>query len=304
MKFQLPADLSYAAISELPLMIPNSGKSMAFDVANVDDSEISTMLLGEAERAPARVVIRVAGGCKGPIKAKMPVLFGYFAKGCVFEANGVQHVFQGYCFSGGTDTNAVTNVPAYLARIFNCISGSTTPRTARMGIDTGVTGGVTVDSYGTGLDTKQHAAMVVQEDVKEVLSWSGDLRVYISFMKSCMRHGFKCAVTICNGGDVTLDEALLALLNGIPIIIIQGTERSADRLATAHLEGKWKELFEESFNTEGRELNVELGKRDYVDQINFSDLVRIAKFDENLEDLGASTFAKAHYELGLLTPVS
>ena len=263
------------------------------------------MLLGELERAPSRVVVRDAGGCKGRIKDLMPTLFGYYARGCVYESESQQYVFQGFRFSGGTDIAAVTNVPGYLARIFPCISGSTTPRTARMTLRSGEKGGgVTVDKYETGLDAAQHSTMVIQENVRDVLTWSGDLRSYIRFMKTAGKHGFNAAVTVCNGGDITIDEALLALLNGIPVVVIDGTERAADELAVAFRNETMRDLFITSFDTDGRELSDELDDREAVDSIDFQSLVRIAKFDESLNDLGASTFAKAQFDLGLLTLVN
>ncbi len=283
-----------------PLVIPNNS-AMFLDVANATDRELDHLLLTELERAPARVVVRDAGGCKGRIKDLMPLLFGFYANGCRYEENGTLYTFQGFRFSGGTNTNAVTNVPAYLARLYPCISGSTTPRTARM---TASKTGVTVDSYGTGLATGQHSAAVIQENVKDVLTWSGDLRSYIRFMKLAMKHGSKGAVTVCNGGDISIDEALLAWLSGIPVVLLEGTERAADTLVTAFRAGNLEAEFLKSFDTDGRELSDELDRRDAVSKIDFPKLTRVAKFDDKLPDLGAESFARAQYELGLLTPVA
>lgn len=89
-----------------------------------------------------------------------------------------------------------------------------------------------------------------------------------------MKHGAKCAVTVCNGGDISIDEALLAWLAGIPVIVLQGTERAADTIVEAFNAGKLSTLFDQSFDSEGRELREDTDNRDTVSRIDFAALCK------------------------------
>jgi len=200
-----------------------------------------------AKEGLAREVVRIAGGCKGLSAAFQANLLPYFVEAFkVVDAEGkTVREFTGTAFSGGTANvdaagmikdDMVTNVPAALAAVYNCLAISTTPRTADMALD-GRTGGVVVDGYGGRIDYRQHAAMVVQQNPADVLDWNGDLDVYLGLLEGWKMVGFKTAVIAMNGGDVTREEIYGALKRQIATIVVRDSGREADAFIAAFEKG-------------------------------------------------------------------
>lgn len=216
----------------------------------VSDGQTAPMaFLSMVLKAKAREVFRIAGGCKGlPPEFQGDNLLKFFEERCklVDAAGQTTREYKGTAFSGGTanadketgelKNDMVTNVPAHLCRVYECVAISTTPRTAEMALDPRA-GGVVVDGYGGRVDHRQHAAMVFQADPSKVLDWDGDLNLYLGLMEGWQSAGFATAIIVMNGGDVTRREIFQALQRRIPVVLIEGSGRECDGFIKAFRDG-------------------------------------------------------------------
>ncbi len=248
--FQLPPDseLAFADIVKRPLVIPRLEKHSYLDVVSPSDYAAATdALLTLGKQAPANVIIRFAGGCKGFEPKDVDELMKFLLKGFV-SSDGLRH-FQGSVGSGGTqdfnkdgiESVMITQVPIVFAKIFDAVAWGSTPQTHRLRISE--EGGVLVSKYGAQLDARGHLNIVTHESAYGNQGWNGDVRWYLSAMAKMINEGHKGGVPVVNGGDVTLDEALLALSLKIPVILVDGTGRAAEQLVKASQDGQIRELY-------------------------------------------------------------
>jgi hypothetical protein len=241
----LPADLSFKGVMQSPLKIAPPEKSPYLDFVRAADRPTAIeKLLDIAALAPSNVNMRWAGGCKGFSPEQVESLFKLVAEGSV-SLDG-QRTYQGAVGSGGTmdfdkdgaESVMICQVPYYMARLFDCVAWGSTPQTYRLRMDQEREGGIIVSKYGAHLDYRGHMNIVTQNDMSEPLQgWDGDVRLYMDALGEFAKRDYKVAVGVVNGGDVTKDEALLALTKNIPVIIVEGTGRAADELATAFKAG-------------------------------------------------------------------
>jgi hypothetical protein len=220
------------------LIIPRESNDGAFfDVlrtgSTTDRTAYLQLLLDLISKAPSKAVMRVAGGCKDLDQGRVEALFKFVANGCV-STDGIR-TFQGTVTSGGTralnddgtEKSMVTQLPPYLGRLFECMSASTTPVTGRMRHGEK---GIFPSKYAATLDRRQHSTTIVSKDPLQFLGWDGDVRIYMEALEVLMKQGYPVSLPVINGGDITKDEALLALSKHIPIILVKGVERGSDEL--------------------------------------------------------------------------
>ena len=231
--------LSVNDVLKRPLLIPTAEGGSWLDIVRQGDRAAAVeLLLDLCSRAPAQTVMRWAGGCKGFTPEMVEQLFAFLASGTV-SADG-KRCFQGAVGSGGTmqfdadgaESYMICQVPYFLARLHPCIAWGSTPQTYRLRLDE-AKGNLIVSKYGNPLDHRGHGNVLTQHDATHFQGWDGDVRWYMEGLQTFARRGFKVAVGVVNGGDITIDEALLALSKGIPVVIVKGSGRAADQLADA-----------------------------------------------------------------------
>ena len=298
--FRLPQDLSFDSVIKNPLLIPPAEKDAYFDIVRDGDKAKATeLLLHLSQNAPSEVIMRWAGGCKGFTPEQMAGMCPFVAEGSV-SVDG-NRIFQGTVGSGGTmdvrddgsNPLMVCQIPVYLARLFPCVAWGSTPQTYRLRL-AGDGGGVRVDKYSSHLDHRGHENFLTQDDLTNFQGWNGDVRWYIETMAALMRHGYKGALGVMNGGDVTLDEALLSLSKGIPVLIVEGSGRAADTLAQHAKAGTLASLYADSYK---RGL-LDPAKDAIPSKAEFSDLARVVDFKN------PKTLSIEMDDLGLLTAYS
>lgn len=250
-KVQLPADLSFNSVMKNELVI-SAETSRWFDmIRNGDKAAATEYLLDLCKLAPQPVIMRWAGGCKGFSPADVEKLFEFVAKGSISEDGS--RCFKGAVGSGGTmdfnkegqESVMICQVPYYMARLFPCVAWGSTPQTSRARFDDN--GQVIISKYGAHLDHRGHMNILTQDDATHFQGWNGDVRWYIESLASFAKRDYKVAVGVVNGGDVTMDEALLALAKGIPVVVVDGTDRVAKVIADAFRAGTIADLYEEAF---------------------------------------------------------
>ena len=255
---RLPEDISFQAVMKMPLKIPVPGKNPTLDfVRDGDRAAAVELLLDLCQKAPDRSVLRWAGGCKGFTPEMVDDLFSFVAKGSLSPDQ--QRSFRGAVGSGGTmdfakdgsESVMITQVPYYTARLNDCVSWSSTPQTFRASLDADRQGSLIVSKYGAHLDHRGHMSILTQNSASSFQGWDGDVRLYIEAMESFAKRGFKTAVGVVNGGDVTKDEALMALSKNIPVILVRGTQRAADELIAAEeavdSDARFETLYKEAY---------------------------------------------------------
>lgn len=249
----LPEDLSFKNVIKRSLVIPNPNGMSWLDIVRTEDKAYAIeLLLDLTDNSPSRVNMRWAGGCKGFSPEDVENLFQFVAKG-MLSLDG-QRCFQGAMGSGGTmDINEdgeesvmVCQIPYYVARLTPCVAWGSTPQTFRLRRHED-SGNPVVSKYGAELDTRGHMSILTQDSATSFQNWNGDVRWYIGALESFARRGYAVAVGVVNGGDVTLDEALLAISKNIPVILVEGSGRAADQLAKAYQEGTLASLYTEAF---------------------------------------------------------
>ncbi len=299
----LPEKLDFKSVMTGPLVIPRSeGHSWLDVIRTTDQADAVELLLDVCERAPAKVNLRWAGGCKGFSAEQVEKLFEYVARGSV-SLDG-SSCFQGAVGSGGTMDFAkdgsqsvmICQVPYYMARVFPCVAWGSTPSTYRLRLDADDSG-LIVSRYGAKLDPNGHMNVLTQTDAKTFQGWDGDVRWYIGALASMQEHGYKVGVGVVNGGDVTKDEALLALSKGVPVVVVNGTGRAADELAKAAASpdalDQFKALYAEAYKR--GLLDPEKDLIPTADQLAKN--LRVVSFDNPRE------LSLALDEFGLLTPI-
>lgn len=187
-----------------------------------------------ATRADHKVAIRITGGCKGMTTADKTAMLDYFSK--AFAG------FRGLAFSGATrqtdkDGNLdpmVTDVPGVIAANNpGCIALGTAPRTDLLSLQGDSR--LVLDSYGTAPNPTMSGILLVQKGADGNLDWNGDLADYFNMMGQLRDHaGFThLGVIAWNGGEITREEIQMSAQRGWPTIIVKGSGRVADEIATA-----------------------------------------------------------------------
>lgn len=299
---KLPADTSFKAVMALPLRIPAEGKNPTLDFVREQDRTAAVeLLLDLCQKAPDRSVVRWAGGCKGFTPEMVDGLFNLVAKGSI-SPDG-QRTFRGAVGSGGTmdfdktgaESVMITQVPYYMARLFDCMSWSSTPQTYRASLDAERQGSLIVSKYGAHLDHRGHMSILTQNDATSFQAWDGDVRLYVEALQSFAKRGYKVAIGVVNGGDVTKDEALMAISKGIPVILVKGSQRAADELVAAHEAADADQRFEQLYNEAYRRGLLNPDKESVPTADERAKLIRIVDFTN------PRTLSAAMDELGLLS---
>jgi hypothetical protein len=294
----LPSDLDFNSVMQQPLKIPTERAGSWFDIVRQEDhTQAIEAMLDLCSLAPADTIMRWAGGCKGFEDGMVDELFKFVAKGTI-SADGLR-AFQGAVGSGGTmdfddegvESVMVCQIPYYMARLQECVAWGSTPQTFRMRLGEAA-GNVIVSKYGAQLDQRGHMNMLTQDGFAGYQGWDGDVRFYMKALEAFAKRDYKVAVGVVNGGDVTMDEALLAMSKNVPVIIVEGTLRAADELVEAIRRGTVPDLYKTAF----RERDTLIASEDRVPSAK--DIARLTKI-VNLKH--PESLSQAMDELGLLT---
>lgn len=213
-----------------------------------------------AEKGITPQVISFGGGNNGlsdALKADMP---GYFSAG--FSG------FTGTAISGGTGhfddernhtSFEITTVPPLLASENECAAIGMTPMTTLPSLKHHQ-GAVNCDDWGGELDPRHHANVVVANKPSDLfLGWNGDLKHRYAFFQELLELGYKVAVFIFNGGDVTTEEVYRALdltVDGLELFVVEGSGREADKFVKAFRDGEVSNT-----NAKGKDLDAEVATR-------------------------------------------
>lgn len=292
-------------ILELPLKIPVPGGHPTLDFVRADDrSSAIESLVNRTSLAPDNSIIRIAGGCKGFTPDMQQDLIRLAIEGSV--SSDSQRSFRGVACSGltkefnadGSLVPAITIVPFIMGRMTECIVDGSVPQTAQARQDVTRNGALIVSKYGTEINEHGHAGSVIQKSADQFHGWDGDVRLYIDAFQACQRHGFKTALVVINGGDVTKDEALLALSKNIPVVLVEGSQRAADELVQAAKSGDpataFKALYEDAFKRGLLNPDTDI----VPTQEQLAKLIKFAQFDK------PKSLADAYDQLGLLSSSS
>ena len=218
-----------------PYTVPPDIGFVPIDFVRVGDplDELSAFML----RSPAPFGIRLAGGCTDMSVAERYAMLEFLGAGLM--------PFTGFVSSGGTRevlangqlNPMVTDVPALLAAQGRVLTASTVPQTDIIGLvdESRLVwrpDGLLVPNPGV------HRLVVVQGSRGERLGWDGDLQVYFDLFQALVaRAGWRCALVVYNGGEVTLQEIYLALALGWKVIIVAGSGRAADDIVRQAQDG-------------------------------------------------------------------
>lgn len=219
--------------TERPFQVPNHIGEVRLIVT--DNAAKAQVAVGAfMHRAPARIGIRIAGGCSGMSEADRVNMLDYFRAGL--------NRFTGFMSSGATrDTNGrqispmVTDVPAVLARNLRgrILTVSTVPRTGNMAL-TGDSRLVLDTQNGVNPQPGVHMIVVFQPAfAHEQLGWDGDVEGYFTLFNAYAQSGWPFGLIVWNGGGVTKQEALRAAELGWRVFLVEGSGRQADELAAA-----------------------------------------------------------------------
>lgn len=195
-------------------------------------------------RSPARIGIRIAGGCSGMSEADRVNMLDYFR-----TALGG---FTGFLSSGATRSAdgrrispMVTDVPAVVARHRGnrVLTVSTAPRTGDM-VLTGDSRLVLDVENGVNPQPGVHMIVLFQSRFAHTkLGWDGDVgdgseEGYFGLFNAYFTNGWPFGLIVWNGGEVTLKEVRIAARLGWSIFLIEGSGRAANALAIAARERK------------------------------------------------------------------
>ena len=271
-------DLSYPGVMSRKLLIPTPRGGAFFDVVGASDV---AYLAGFAKESPAKRAIRITGGCKLFTPELKGTVFAHFAQGFGDPTNPeASGNFVGMVSSGVTmEANGdpmITQVPAYLARLFKIYSWGTCPRTDRMVVKED-TGGLSLNKYDTTVDRFQHQVGVFQKSPADVLEWDGDVEAYLDAHVLLREElDFAVGIAMANGGEITLCEALKAIARKIPVIVVRGTLRAADDFAEAFGKGSVLSLFD-AMHGKGKITPAEL---EVANSVKLSDFIHIAEVND------------------------
>ncbi|MBI4021598.1 MAG: hypothetical protein HY369_05125 [Candidatus Aenigmarchaeota archaeon] len=216
-----------------PLTVTAPGNKVHLTVMNADDG-LPTAFALMGTRAAEKVAIRITGGCKNMGPEDKTAMLGYFA--AAFAG------YRGVAWSGGTRqlTPAgeldpmVTDVPGVIAAgNEGCVALGTVPRTEFLTLQGDSR--LVLDQWGALPNPTMSGILIVQKDPDGTLGWDGDLSVYVQLMENWKQYaGFAAlGLVVWNGGDVTLDEIVLAAARGWPVFIVRGSQRIADAVLAA-----------------------------------------------------------------------
>ena len=229
--------LSFDNVIQRPLIPPTENPLGAhFDVCRTNE-ELAWLVSAMVEFARSAGLnieecrfVSAAGGYKDLPDETRLGLFSYYANG-LGDPNDPAS-FKGFIRSGGTlefsGDPMVTQIPAYLARLYQCYAWSTTPKTSRMNLDA-QTGKTSMGKRRGAFEHRSHSVAVFDPGVAAKSTWDGDVEAYMLAMSECgKRLGMKSLVIMTNGGDATVTEALAALYFGVPLILVKGSLRATD----------------------------------------------------------------------------
>ena len=281
--------LQYSDVMKRPLRIATErAQGPWFDVLRGTE-EVAWALAGLIDWAQKsgvvlteHMLVSIVGGCKGLEDDQREGLFPYFAQG--FGDPNDPASFRAFIRSGGTmeadGKPMITQLPAYLARLYEVYAFSTTPKTSRLHLQAATTG-VGMGKYNTGFDAGQHQLAVVDEGPGKDSGWDGDVHPYLqTFHQATARCGMKPLMVLANGGGVTVTEALGALLNNIPLILIDGTGRAADEMATAIRVGTFMDYVRKHIESSGSFLTPDHGEQ--IGAVDLSARVHIADLRDHM----------------------
>lgn len=182
-------------------------------------------------RAKRKVVIRLAGGCKGMTEEGKSNMLNFFSQ--AFAG------YPGLSFSGGTrqsDGNGevdpmITDVPGMLAaENEGCIALGTVPRTGMLSLQNDSR--LVLDEWGTAPNPDMSGILIVQNGPDGTMDWDGDLDAYFTLMQNWQVYAGFGAVGLCawNGGDITKDEIMRAIKLKWPVMLVKGSGRATDEI--------------------------------------------------------------------------
>lgn len=283
--------LSYDVAIAQPFVIPRTREGLSeFDVVRND--ELTATLIHAHQEMVTRGftpswVCRISGGCKGLTEDKVQDMFPYFISGFGADVTTgeVKQIPAGMVSSGVTKEQGskvmVTQIPGVLARKFPVWTFGSTPQTERFGLTT-EGAGLRLNGYGTSIDVQQHEAAVQQAPIyspSTTQGWDADVRAYMrSLLHMQNQAGLRACVIGFNGGDITMDELLLAVASGIPVIVVAGSGRAADEYAHHFENHSLLGLFEKSAWDPNRLLEV--AEVDDLTENQVEALSHIANFDD------------------------
>lgn len=205
-----------------------TGKRCDFSVVN--QGEIPRWYTLVASTVVEKVVIRIAGGCKGMNAQDKNDMLNFFS----FGLSG----FKGLITSGATREvregiidPMVTEVPGVIASANSgCIALGTVPRTGLLGLVD--QSRMVIGEYNTPPNPNMTGFLVVEEGIDVSSDWDGDLGTYFAFMKDLVLYGgfLKAGLIAWNGGAITGDEIIKSLQFSWPTILIEGSGRITDEI--------------------------------------------------------------------------
>lgn len=192
----------------------------------------------KAMAARQRAAVRFAGGCKGMSPADKLDM----AKFIMEAFRGYQGVATSGATSARKDGKAISRndvaevdlmVTDLAVLVDSDVALGTAPRTGQMYF--AGFGLLNLDQYGTNPNLRMDHILIVEDsNADTTFDWDGDLDHYFRWMTMLHREaGFRLGLVVWNGGAVTLKEALEAARLGWQVIVITGTGRAADELATS-----------------------------------------------------------------------
>lgn len=196
------------------------------------------------QQSPARIGLRIAGGCSGMDEAARVDMLDYFrtalGRYTGFLSSGATRSVQGRQISP-----MVTDVPAVVARHRGdrVLTVSTAPRTGNMAL-TGDSRLVLDIENGVYPQPGVHMIVLFQPQfAHQRLEWDGDVDGAFGLFDAYAKTGWPFGLVIWNGGGVTKKEALLAARLGWHIFLVEGSGRVADELVgtvrTRQIRGKF-----------------------------------------------------------------
>jgi len=196
------------------------------------DEDLPKLLLSSIGESTQERVLFIGGGVKGLSPEAAAAMMPWMSAGL--------KGFAGVALSGGTayfdkesgrlKSEIVTAIPAVLAAENHCIAIGTFPRVADFAFNRDLHYLYT-DEYGTVVDDRYHHVVSIQRNASDVLGWDGDLEQRFKLFH--LLENWTCVYIILNGGDVTRDEAYMALELGVPVVVARGSGREADALIAA-----------------------------------------------------------------------
>ncbi|MFH1597861.1 MAG: hypothetical protein ABIB97_02205 [Patescibacteria group bacterium] len=183
--------------------------------------------------AERKVALRLGGGCKGMDTNDKAAMLAYF--------RDALRGFNGLIWSGGTrqvDGNdqvnpMVTDVPGVIAAENpGAVALGTVPRVEMLTLQQDSR--LVLDQWGTVPNPTMSGILVVQNGPDGELDWDGDVDTYIAMMESWRTYANFTALGLVawNGGAVTEQEIIKAASKGWPVILIKGSGRVTDEIAT------------------------------------------------------------------------